>query len=1249
MKKKHVRKTIGLAVSQLKRITMLVAVIILAGMQTLSAQSYTYEPESFEESVWSSASKSSNLISSSTGEWTVAKNNVQSNAVVAQDGSYSLLIATKSNALITPKLDNGAGVLTYYVTKSTGGGRTILVETSTDMNIWVEAASAVAISQEWTLERVEINDPDVRYIRFSTNSNSAVHLDNVNITSGGASDIEVTTYVPTEITQTSALAGGTVSVTGSSVIQSRGVCYNTTGFPDITATKVEASGTLGEFTVALDNLTPGTSYYIKAYAVTANGVNYGEEVVFYTRTGDAPIAYWLQDFNNQTHMPSSNPSSPVEITVPGQGVWIYKGAFRATNASYIQDGSPSNLRIAKNDSYVITPILEEGVTDVSFYEGRGDRELIIYASTDGGAQWSIVQTIKTVKKDANVVVVNNPAVNRIKIANEGGSDADIDNLSVTVFPSGVPPTVVTSEVSNIDKNTAIAGGEVTAAGTKDIVERGVCWSMESTPLLADNRTIENAGVGTFSVELSGLPAGQPIYYRAYARSRAGTGYGEVKSFTTIAATVPVVTTMVATNVTGETAISGGTILDGGGASITAQGVCWGTSQNLTTENNKTNDTSDVESFQSKLINLEPNTVYYYRAYATNAAGTGYGDVESLTTGNVWLPSVTTSEIASILSYKVTGGGIVTDSGNAVIVSGLCWNETGTPTVDDKKTILEDVEGEFTSSIGNLNSGTTYYVRAYVTNSVGTVYGKEVSFTTDQSTVLYVSPTGNDELADGTKEKPFYSVQKAIDLVSAGDTIYMLGGTYSYSERINVSTFGAPDGGTICLFASKGERALLDFSSMPTESNNQGIRVSGSYWHFYGLDVKGAGDNGMLIERNKPVGGNYNDIRDRVDEAHHNIVEFCTFFDNRDTGLQLKNLAEYNRIINCDSYNNRDPKDGDADGFAPKLTVGTGTYFYGCRAWNNSDDGWDGLLTATENGFPDDMTTVIENCWAFANGFLKDGSEGNGNGNGFKLGGSGNHDQRHNMILKRCLAFDNLMKGFDQNHNAGNMTLINCTGHSSKYLKNKNHYTYKIDEDILAPGKELTLINSVAVWDGLEADKSAYTPCRLMEGVRYTCDFLTSASDYITLDTLGVRAPRKADGSLPDVDFMKIAPGNLKLIDTGTIVEGIEYNGDKPDLGCFETGDPLTAIEDTYITPRGSELLIYPQPATVQFTVKVYSGSDNGRYHLKIYDLRGQVRYQEVFYGDALTVERGDLEAGVYVLYVTDEISQQTHATKLIIK
>lgn len=199
-------------------------------------------------------------------------------------------------------------------------------------------------------------------------------------------------------------------------------------------------------------------------------------------------------------------------------------------------------------------------------------------------------------------------------------------------------------------------------------------------------------------------------------------------FTCIASTAPTVTTTTASSITGTTASSGGNVTDDGGATVTDYGVVWGTSANPTTSDNITDDGSGTGSFVSSLTSLSPNTTYYYRAYAINEAGTSYGAESSFTT-SVIVPTVTTTAISSIACTTASSGGNVTDAGGGTVTDyGVCWSTSSSPTTSDNLTDDGSGTGAFASSITGVASGTTIYVRAYATNSAGTAYGSEESFT-----------------------------------------------------------------------------------------------------------------------------------------------------------------------------------------------------------------------------------------------------------------------------------------------------------------------------------------------------------------------------------------------------------------------------------------------------------------------------------------------------------------------------------------
>lgn len=164
---------------------------------------------------------------------------------------------------------------------------------------------------------------------------------------------------------------------------------------------------------------------------------------------------------------------------------------------------------------------------------------------------------------------------------------------------------------------------------------------------------------------------------------------------------------------------------------------------------------------------------------------------------------------------------------------------------------------------------------------------------------------------------------AITNVKAGQTIILAPVVYSLTSKINITISGS-DQQKISLIAKEGtERPKLDFSAMTENSNNQGVILNANFWHIKGIDFFKAGDNGLQIKGN------------------NNLIEFCTFSECADTGLQIDNGAANNTILNCDSYFNADSSVENADGFACKLSAGTGNTFIGCRAWQNLDDGWDG--------------------------------------------------------------------------------------------------------------------------------------------------------------------------------------------------------------------------------------------------------------------------------------------------------------------
>jgi len=195
-------------------------------------------------------------------------------------------------------------------------------------------------------------------------------------------------------------------------------------------------------------------------------------------------------------------------------------------------------------------------------------------------------------------------------------------------------------------------------------------------------------------------------------------------------TIPVLTTVNVSGISPTVAVSGGNITVDGGASITVRGVCWSTSTNPTVAGSHTTDGTGTGSFTSSITGLTANTPYNVKAYATNSAGTAYGNEISFTTIPIILATLTTTVPSSITSTSAVSGGNITADGNGDITArGVCWGTTTNPTITDSHTTDGTGAGSFTSNLSGLSAGITYYERAYAINSAGTAYGNQLTFNT----------------------------------------------------------------------------------------------------------------------------------------------------------------------------------------------------------------------------------------------------------------------------------------------------------------------------------------------------------------------------------------------------------------------------------------------------------------------------------------------------------------------------------------
>ncbi|KAM0717059.1 hypothetical protein Q7P37_006911 [Cladosporium fusiforme] len=274
----------------------------------------------------------------------------------------------------------------------------------------------------------------------------------------------------------------------------------------------------------------------------------------------------------------------------------------------------------------------------------------------------------------------------------------------------------------------------------------------------------------------------------------------------------------------------------------------------------------------------------------------------------------------------------------------------------------------------------------------------------QSKDIYVSPSGT---GSGSQIAPYGSIQSAVNAAAAGDTILLRAGTYKPTTNVQITKSGTRTS-PITLRSYEKERVILDGEELPgtpygldesLPNKERGILhiEKGNYWKFYNLEL---------------INGPYG-IYAR--DASHNYYESIITHDNYETGFQLQGSSSNNTVLYLDSYRNRDPrKNGEsADGFACKEGSGEGNVLRNARLWDNVDDGLD--------LFQFGSAVTMEEVYAWGNGFNRWGiKEFNGDGNGFKLGITGNPPANH--VVRNCMAFSNAEKGFIDNGNPGQLTV-----------------------------------------------------------------------------------------------------------------------------------------------------------------------------------------------------------------------------------
>ncbi len=398
----------------------------------------------------------------------------------------------------------------------------------------------------------------------------------------------------------------------------------------------------------------------------------------------------------------------------------------------------------------------------------------------------------------------------------------------------------------------------------------------------------------------------------------------------------------------------------------------------------------------------------------------------------------------------------------------------------------------------------------------------VMMTGDASAAEFCVAVDGNDANPGTEELPFASIQRAQTAVSPGDTVYIRGGIYRMKEadisrrdRMIASIIHLDKSGTrekpIEYSAYPGELPVFDCSDVkPRGMRVTAFRVDASWVRLKGIEVTGVqvtmtGHTQSICFENR---------------GHHNVYEQLRMHDGQAIGLFITRGSD-NLVLNCDAWNNHDHtsedgRGGNTDGFGSHVAVrGSNNVFRGCRAWFNSDDGFDCINSGS--------AVVFENCWAMYNGYSP-GFGKLGDGNGFKAGGYGVEPNtrypdpvpRHRVI--GCIAVRNRAAGFYANHHPGGIDWID-----NRAFRNSVNYNFlgrnaEGTSDI--PGRGHTILNNlshgspnhVRHLDSTGNDRT---------GNSFDGEAELEDADFLCLDEEVLTGPRKENGDLPDVEFLRL--------------------------------------------------------------------------------------------------------------------------------
>ncbi len=564
----------------------------------------------------------------------------------------------------------------------------------------------------------ELSSNTIYYVRaYARNTAGMVYGEEVSLSTEPFSLPEVKTLTGSNIeniSYTSVTLNGFVTNAGADTLIERGFVYSATangddltiGNTDVT-TNTYAGGGKGLFTRNISGLSSNTTYYVRSYATNLIGTSYGNEITFTTLTYNLPVVSTITP-NNITFSSATLIGEITDLGNPfaSQHGFIYSASVSGTN-------------------------LEFGNSNVSTI------------TTVGGVIGTYNNSISGLSSNTTYYV-------RAFVSNEGGTAYGVE-VSFTTLEFTIPE-VTTLEVSSVSFTTATLNGTITNLGDVSLTRHGFVYSAtisgEDSLVYGNDgvTTILNSGgaLGSFSNNISGLTSNTTYYVRAYATNNTGINHGDVLSFTTTAYSPPIINTLTASSITINSAVLNGEVTSVGNTAINEYGFIYSTNSDFAVNLNGIGNQKisvgtniGVESFDRTITGLTSNTTYYVRAFATNTAGTSYG-AEQIFKTNTQPPIVNTLSVTSVNITTATLNGQITTIGNPEATQrGFVYSNSvsGANLISGSSgVIITYVAGidvnVFSSSVNGLSSNSTYYIRAFATNTEGTVYGSEETFMTN---------------------------------------------------------------------------------------------------------------------------------------------------------------------------------------------------------------------------------------------------------------------------------------------------------------------------------------------------------------------------------------------------------------------------------------------------------------------------------------------------------------------------------------